>query len=290
MLGAVPLPIQVELKGILQADLISFSFAGGGCINHGGRLQTTTRDYFLKWNDAEKFPGMFEAEAKGLRLLKEPDAISIPEVVVHGVVGQFQFLVLEFIEAKSKQESYWEALGEQLARLHRVSSRTFGLDHNNFIGSLIQINSPTKAWIEFFIEKRLDVQLKQAMKYGKISPVVEKQFQILFQKLPSLLPEEKPSLLHGDLWSGNLITNDKGMPCLVDPAVYFGNREIELAFTELFGGFSDRFYEVYDAQFKLEPGYRDRMELYQLYPLMVHVNLFGGGYVAQVVSILKRFV
>jgi protein-ribulosamine 3-kinase len=276
MLDAVPLSIQFELKSFLQTELISFSFTGGGCINHGGRLSTKAGDFFLKWNDASPFPGMFEAEANGLHLLKETDVIDVPEVLSHGKVEEFQFLVLEFVESKSKLESYWEILGEQMASLHGITNETFGLDHDNFIGSLPQMNSPKADWIDFFMERRLEPQLKLAINDGKISNTIAKQFDTLYDKLPALFPREKPALLHGDLWSGNLITNDDGKPCLVDPAVYFGNREIELAFTELFDGFSNRFYEAYNANFKLEHDYKARKALYQLYPLLVHVNLFDA--------------
>ena len=290
MLSPVPRQIQTELEDVLGTELTSFSFVGGGCINHGGKLVTKTGVFFLKWNDVVRFPGMFEAEARGLRLLQEPNVIHVPKVVAQGNAGSFQFLVLEFVHSKPNHAAYWDLFGEQLANLHCVSSGTFGLDHNNFIGSLPQINSQASNWIDFFVERRLAVQVKLAIDTGKLAAGIARQFEGLCQKLPSFLPQEKPALLHGDLWSGNLITNGDGMPCLIDPAAYFGNREIELAFTELFGGFSDRFYEAYDSHFKLQPGYRSRVQLYQLYPLLVHANLFGGGYVSQVVSILKKFV
>lgn len=290
MLSNVPLPIQAELRNALQTELISFSFASGGCINHGGKLTTQAGDFFLKWNDSRRFPKMFDAEARGLKLLRKPNVIDVPEAILHSDAGSFQFLLLEFVESHIRHSLYWETLGEQLAALHRISSESFGLDHNNYIGSLRQENSPIKNWIDFFIERRLVVQEEMAINAGKLPSETSKQFAALYKKLSSLLSSEKPSLLHGDLWSDNLITNAEGKPCVIDPAVYYGNREIELAFTELFGGFSEVFYDAYNAHFKLLPGYRERVTLYQLYPLLVHVNLFGSGYVSQVVSILKKFV
>jgi fructosamine-3-kinase len=290
MLTSVPPAIQGSLKNILNTDLLDFTFTGGGCINQGGRLKTSAGDFFLKWNDAAKFPGMFEAEAKGLKLLRQSKAIYIPEAIVFDTISTWQFIVLEFVEQETKVQPFWKILGEQLAGLHQNTSSVFGLDHDNYIGSLKQVNTPAESWINFFIEQRLEAQLKLAADKNKVNSATVKQFQSLYKKLPDLLPEEKPSLLHGDLWSGNLITTSDGNPCLIDPAVYYGHREAEIAFTMLFGGFSKEFYESYNENFPLFPGFTGRAEVYNLYPLMVHVNLFGGGYLSQVVSILHRFV
>jgi protein-ribulosamine 3-kinase len=261
----------------------------GGCINSGGRLLTTRGNYFLKWNVATKFPGMFQVEALGLNTLRQTKAVCIPEVIATASLAEWQFILLEFIETKMPAPQYWHDLGHQLASLHRHSQKDFGLDHDNYIGSLLQVNHPENNWIEFFIKHRLSVQLDLAIKNGKIAHAVATQFQSLFKKLDEILPQEKPSLLHGDLWSGNLITNTKGSPCLIDPAIYFGNREAEIAFTRLFGGFSNVFYQSYHENFPLSPGFNDRSDVYNLYPLMVHVNLFGGGYANQVVTILKKY-
>lgn len=288
MLSSIPTAIQEQLKNLLQTELKAFSFCGGGCINNGGKLVTGRCVYFLKWNNREKFPGMFEAEAKGLKLLAVPKVIHIPEVILSGETDHWQFLLLEFIDEKEKTSAYWHNLGTQLAALHRNTSDQFGLDHDNYIGSLPQINTPVENWIDFFAEQRLDVQIKLAVDTGKIGSDVVNLFNTLRKKLHNLLPLEKPSLLHGDLWSGNLITDSNGEPCLIDPAVYYGHREAELAFTTLFGGFSHNFYESYKSNFPLIPGYKDRFDIYNLYPLMVHVNLFGGGYASQVVSILRN--
>lgn len=181
--------------------------------------------------------------------------------------------------------AFWKTLGEQLAQLHHHSHKSFGLDHNNYIGSLVQLNEPLSSWIEFFIHRRLEPQLRLL----NPPPRVIKQFEQLYAKLPQLMPDEKPALLHGDLWSGNLITNAHGLPCLIDPAVYFGHREAELALTRLFGGFPNDFYEAYTDTSPLPSGFEDRVDLYNLYPLLVHANLFGGGYTDQALSIVARF-
>ena len=232
---------------------------------------------------------MFEAESKGLKLLREQNVIKIPEVIGFGEAGAHQFLLLEFIEEKSRQKKYWRQLGSELASLHRRSSDLFGLDHDNYIGSLRQFNLQYESWLTFFIEQRLNVQLKLAIDSGIMDSEWSKQFESLYTKLPTLLPEEKPSLLHGDLWSGNLITDKNGGPCLIDPAIYFGNREADLAMTKLFGGFDDEFYLSYHETFSLHPGYDKRYDIYNLYPLLVHVNLFGGSYKSAVATTLKAF-
>ena len=232
---------------------------------------------------------MFEAESKGLQLLRRQNAIKIPEVIGFGEEGSYQFLLLEFVEQKSRSKNYWHQLGNRLASLHRCSAELFGLDHDNYIGSLNQLNHQHSSWLTFFIEQRLNVQLKLAVESSQLNLEWRRKFDALYLKLPSLLPEEKPSLLHGDLWSGNLITDEKGEPCLIDPAIYFGNREADLAMTKLFGGFENEFYVSYHKAFPLQPGYEKRVDLYNLYPLLVHVNLFGGSYKNQVENILNAF-
>jgi fructosamine-3-kinase len=294
MISHVPSNVLEGAKRILQihdsAQLKEFEFVGGGCINHGGKLVTTKGQFFLKWNDAKKYPGMFEAESKGLQLLQQSQTINIPQVMGFGEENSFQFLILEFIVQKARAKIYWQLLGEQLANLHRQHSETFGLDHNNYIGSLSQKNNQHTSWLNFFIEQRLIVQLKLAEGSGNVDPSFRKKFETLFSKLPSLFPEEKPSLLHGDLWSGNLITNEKGEPCIIDPAVYYGSREADLAMTKLFGGFDSEFYHTYDECFPLQKGFDRRLDLYNLYPLLVHVNLFGGSYRRSVENILDDFL
>src|SRR5688572_27961590 len=147
MLSAVPVPIQAELRNVLHSELASFSFTGGGCINHGGKLTTTAGQFFLKWNDGAKLPAMFHAEAKGLHLLKSTNVIAVPNVITSGVAGPYQFLLLEWINTVAPHKTYWKTLGHQLASLHRISSVYYGLDHDNFIGSLPQHNSHNTDWI-----------------------------------------------------------------------------------------------------------------------------------------------
>lgn len=290
MLSAIPQVILDQLKQSLKTDITGFTFLAGGCINNGGRLRTAKGDFFLKWNDASRYPDMFETEAKGLKLLSQSDSICVPEVIQSGQAGTYQFLLLEYVNQGSKRDDYWDKLGVQLAALHRNTSMAFGLDHDNYIGSLRQSNRWHNSWADFFINERLQVQLKVAVDSALIDAPTMKKFHILFGILPSLMPEESPALLHGDLWNGNLMTNREGLPCLIDPAVYYGHREADLAMTQLFGGFNRKFLNRYHEVFPLVPGYLDRFDLYNLYPLLVHVNIFGTGYLQQVVSILRLYV
>lgn len=289
MIPSVPSAILESIEAHTASTFRSFSFASGGCINHGGTLVTSRDVYFLKWNDLKKFPGMFAAESRGLSLLRQTDALAVPGVVHVGEVDGLQFLLLEHIESASRSRDYWIDFGRGLAALHRTTSPAFGLDHDNYIGSLPQKNSRTASGIEFFITRRLNVQLELSYGEGKTDHFVVKKFDGLYKKLPALLPDEPPALLHGDLWGGNIMTTSAGEPCLIDPAVYFGYREADLAMTRLFGGFDPSFLHSYEEVYPLQPGYQERFDLYNLYPLLVHVNLFGGGYLAQVMSILKRF-
>jgi protein-ribulosamine 3-kinase len=294
MIENIPLNVRQSVARMLNLkgaeDLRDFSYSGGGCINPGGRLSTAAGTFFLKWNSAGKFPAMFSSEAKGLRLLRKGQAITIPEVIGVDEDSENQFILLEFIEQGPQSKSYWKDLGSRLATMHKTTNDFSGLDHNNYIGSLQQLNTSSESWIDFFVNRRLNVQLKLAMESGLAGSQMMKSFESLYQKLGTLLPEEKPALLHGDLWSGNIITMRGGEPCLIDPAVYFGSREVDLAMTKLFGSFPGEFYHAYIDTSPLLPGYEDRFELYNLYPLLVHLNLFGAQYRSPITGILSRFV
>jgi protein-ribulosamine 3-kinase len=261
----------------------------GGSINHAARLDTSWGIYFLKANDSFQYPQMFEKEARGLAALKNTGLITIPDVIFTGEEDGLSFIILRFIESKSKVNDFWEKFGVELAQIHRHTSPYFGYEEDNYIGSLVQCNNKHNKWTDFFIEERLEKQLSLAIQNGRMNTADINIFKNIYLKIESLFPEEAPSLLHGDLWSGNFITGNSGEPCLIDPAVYYGHREMDLAMTKLFGGFDETFYHAYQSEFPIEPGHDERVDLCNLYPLMVHVNLFDGGYLSQVKSILKRF-
>lgn len=290
MVTSIPTAIVNAIEAHTASRLRDFTPVSGGCINNGGQVTIGNSTYFLKWNDLKKYPGMFEAEAKGLSLLALPNALKVPQVIFVGSAGHYQFLLLQHIDGGVRRGDYWEHFGTRLAAMHKTSSVRFGLDHDNYIGSLRQHNDESSTWVDFFITQRLMRQVEVAMNAGRLDIATRRRFDGLFARLPSLLPEEAPSLLHGDLWSGNLMTTSDGNPCVIDPAVYFGHREVDLAMTQLFGGFDNRFFDSYNDTFPLLAGYKERLDLYNLYPLLVHVNLFGGGYASQVSSTLKKFL
>lgn len=264
---------------------LRFTPVSGGCINHGGKLSTAQGSWFIKWNDAARYPGMFRAEAHGLRLLASTGCVRVPAVHIESVASDYQFIMMDFIEQQTRSPSYWEELGRDLAALHRVTAEEFGLDHDSYIGSLPQMNRPSANWTDFFITCRLEPQLDLLQP----SPTLRKKFEQLYKRLTEIFPNEKPALLHGDLWSGNLIRDEKGNPCLIDPAIYFGHREIELSFTKLFGGFDVRFYDTYKEVFPPEPGFGERVDVFNLYPLLVHANLFGGHYLHEIEEIVAHW-
>lgn len=290
MKSSLPSPVATEVERQIGGAIRQFVPAAGGCINHGGTCILSDGAFFLKWNDRLKYPGMFAKEAAGLSLLAHGTSLHVPAVIHHGEAASFQFLLLTNIVEAKRAATYWRDFGTGLAQLHRMSADTYGLDHDNYIGSLRQRNTQGSSWIEFFAQQRLREQLKLAYDEGRIERRLLKKFDLLIGKLGTLLVEEPPSLLHGDLWGGNIMTNSNGQPVLIDPAVYFGHREVDLAMTSLFGGFNRVFLDHYDDTFPLLPGYEDRFDLYNLYPLLVHVNLFGGGYVNQVSDVVSRFV
>lgn len=262
----------------------------GGCINNAQKINTIKGDYFIKWN-ANVPLDFFEKEALGLQLLKSKNIFTIPEVIGFGEFDSIKYLLMEYIKPEKKNPKFWQDFGEKLARLHQIHDSSFGLSFHNYLGSIPQDNTFTNNWIDFFIEKRLKVNIKIANNKKLINNNINDKFESLFLILDSLLNKEvKPSLLHGDLWNGNFIIDNQGSVCLLDPAVYFGDKEMEMAFVKLFGGFEKPFFDAYYQNQKNDKSLEERILIYQLYPLLVHLNLFGVEYLAPINSILKKFV
>lgn len=261
----------------------------GGSINLSAKIDTSAGVFFMKANDAFRYPLMFENEAKGLSVLSEAAVFTIPEVIMTGEEEGQSFIILKFIESKLSKPGFWETFGVSLAKLHRFSAQRYGFTEDNYIGSLKQSNKEHNKWEDFFIEERIEKQLSIAMRSGNLLSEDADRFKRVYTKIDTLIPLESPALLHGDLWNGNFITGSEGEPCLIDPAVYYGHREMDLSMTRLFGGFDPVFYDSYHAEFPLTPGFEERSDIHNLYPLLVHVNLFGGDYIKQVRSILRRF-
>ena len=271
------------------AELLSVSPVGGGDINEAYRFETTLGTYFVKKNSSSRFPQMFKKEALGLKILADAEEIPVPEVMTWDETGEEAFLIMKYIPPGTKSTDFWETFGRRLAALHRHTDEMFGLDHDNYIGSLHQSNRRHRSWTDFFREERLQFQVKMARDAGRIDSDTIRQFERFYQKLEDIFPVEPPALIHGDLWGGNFIVNPEGEAVIIDPAVYYGHREMDLGMSQLFGGFHHEFYEAYNRHYPLEPGWQKRLDYCNLYPLMVHVNLFGGGYLGSVKSILKRF-
>jgi len=265
----------------------------GGDINDAFELELADgRRVFLKTNDRAP-PEMFPAEAEGLSFLRAAGALRIPEVIAVSEErpGAPAFLVLELLSAGERARGFDERLGRGLAELHRFGAPNFGHVRDNFIGSLPQSNRACASWAEFYWRERLEPQLARSVASGLASARMRDGFERLAKKLDELLGfAEPPARLHGDLWGGNLHVDASGAPCLIDPAVYGGSREIDLAMMQLFGGFGPRVFDAYAEAHPLEPGHAERVALHQLYPLMVHVNLFGSGYVGAVERGLARYV
>jgi fructosamine-3-kinase len=261
----------------------------GGSINDAFEVRLRDgRQYFVKSNPSAP-AGMFTAEAAGLRWLSEGSALATPGVVAV-CEGPGAFLVLEWLDAGAPVPDFDERLGRGLAELHGRGAPNFGFEHDNFIGTLPQGNRVHEHWLGFYRDERLGAQLELAVRQGRASRAMRDGFARLFARLPELLgSDESPARLHGDLWGGNLHRDASGRPALIDPAVYGGHREVDLAMMRLFGGFSERCFAAYDEAMPLQEGWKERVELFQLYPLMVHVNLFGGSYGGSVERVLRRY-
>lgn len=260
---------------------------GGGCINDCYRLKTQGSLLFVKLNAASQLR-MFEQEAIALDHLRQ--TIRTPQVLEVGRHQNHSYLVMEWVETTRPTQDFWRQLGEQLAILHQISHTHFGYFADNYIGSLPQSNRQHQSWHAFFIEERLRPQLKLASSKNLTTSQIQAQFDQLFAKWAELIPPCKPALLHGDLWSGNFLCDTQQQPWLVDPAVYFGHPETELAFTAMFGGFDQLFYQTYQNHHPLEAGFKDRIALHNLYPTLVHLNLFGTSYLSAIKQTLDKFI
>lgn len=278
-------------KQIAQATGMPFAAAaferlGGGCINSAVAVTDGERRYFVKLNEASRID-MFEAEAAGLAELINSCSVRIPSPICWGTADESAYLVLEYIALRGGNRG--PILGQQLAKMHRVHWDQFGWWRDNTIGATPQRNTPTVDWVEFWKNQRLGVQMDLAAANGYGGRLLERGERLLAD-LDVLFKDYLPqaSLLHGDLWSGNCGEDSLGRPVIFDPAPYFGDREADLAMTELFGGFSAAFYDAYRETWPLDPGYGVRKHLYNLYHILNHLNLFGDGYRPQAEAMIDR--
>ncbi len=295
---ALEKPLQEALHSIGDDSAVTGTRAvGGGCINNAMRLDTQRAAYLLKWN-ADPLPDMFPMEVEGLREMHATHTVRVPEPYAaenpkNGAPG---FILMEWLEApQGARRVDFEQLGRQLAQMHRhgpkgVETPTYGLAYDNYIGPTRQLNGWDPDWVNFYREKRLRPQMDLAQRSGKMPSGRRKALERVMARLDEWLSgvARQPSLIHGDLWGGNVMAGPDG-PALIDPAVYYADREAEIAYTELFGGFNSRFYAAYREAWPLEPGYRERRDLYNLYHLLNHLNIFGELYGYQVEGVLRKY-
>jgi protein-ribulosamine 3-kinase len=277
------------LEGSPVSSLKMFP-VGGGSINHTRRLLINEKfEFFLKTNRAAAFPSLFEKEKLGLEFLASQQVITVPQVVYCGTYEDEQLLVLEWIKGGTKNDSFWKTFGVQLAQLHQCTHSHFGFIHNNYMGALPQQNQFTDSWIDFFIHHRMMPQIEMALANSILSKKEADLFQHLYKKLDTIFNVEKPSLLHGDLWSGNFMVTENAAPVLIDPAVYYGHRSIDMAMTTLFGGFDKTFYAAYNYHYPFPSNYQEQWDICNLYPLLIHLNLFGKSYLNDIRNTLQKF-
>jgi fructosamine-3-kinase len=287
--------LESKLLALLGSPVKRATAAMGGDIHSAFEVELADgRSVFVK-SHTEALPGLFVREAEGLRWLAEARALRVPEVLASSEPDELGpgCLVLERISRRRPERSAKsdEQLGQGLAILHRTGAPGFGFAQDNFLATLPQDNRASAHWAEFYGERRIAPLCARAVRAGHIGRELAKRIERLIARLPELVePAEPPARLHGDLWSGNVIYDDASAPVLIDPAVYGGSREIDLAMMHLFGGFSERTFAAYAATYPLTPGHEDRIPLYQLYPLLAHVNLFGTSYVRQVEHAIARWV
>jgi fructosamine-3-kinase len=290
MISEEKIKTKIELK--LGSKIKNFTSLSGGCISNAFRIITEdAKQYFLKFNSSIS-NDMFIKEAHGLMELEKANAIRIPKVLSYDE----DYILLELIASASKKKNFFEDFGRSFAEMHKCSSETFGFYENNYIGSNSQINIPDEKektdWTSFYFNKRILFQLQLAEKLGNLTDTLRTGISKLENKIEAIIggSAEKPSLLHGDLWGGNYMVDENGNAVLIDPAVYYGHREADLGMTKLFGGFNSEFYESYNETFSLEEGYDYRENIYKLYHVLNHLNLFGGGYYSQAISLIKFYI
>jgi fructosamine-3-kinase len=278
--AATGTPFAIESRGSI----------GGGCINECYAVRGAGRAYFVKLNASSR-ADMFAAEAEGLAEIARSHTVRVPQPIVHGADGKASWLVLEHLELTPSDARSMGRLGRNLARMHRVMGGRHGWHRDNTIGATPQANTGSDDWVAFWRKRRLGFQLKLAASRGYGGRLIAAGERLL-ELLPSFFRgyAPPPSLLHGDLWSGNAGQTAGGEPVIYDPAVYYGDREADLAMTELFGGFPASFYEAYGAEYPLDAGYGTRKHLYNLYHVLNHLNLFGGGYDAQAQRMIEQLL
>ncbi len=270
----------MDFSSVIHKKVLSSSPLSGGCIGNSYRVRTIDCEYFVKHYTKA---GISREEAHGIKELAGSQSAKIPELINF----DDHFIVLEFITQNPRVADFQKKLGKDLARLHNSGNSQYGFYEDNHIGSTPQKNAYKKQWINFYIENRLDYQVA----ISKDKHIIN-NYEKLRIKIPEILEdsEEPPCLIHGDLWSGNVISNEKGEPVLIDPAAYYGHRELELAMTQLFGGFTGEFYSSYNDEYPLKKDWKKRQDIYKLYHILNHFNIFGQSYKYQALELMKTYL
>ena len=275
---------KTHLSQILKTQIEQISPLSGGDINDVYKIETLSQDFVIKVNSASKFPNMFELEALGLKYIEDSNSFLTPKVLQTGTYKDQSFILLEYLESGTKTAGFSESFGHQLAVMHK-NTDAFGFERDNYIGSLPQYNATEKNAVDFYINQRLEPQFKMATDRGYSFSNIDD----FYTKISKLIPDETAALIHGDLWSGNYMVGKNGEPILIDPATCYAPREMDIALMHLFGGFESDIFNYYNAVFPLQKGWQERIRLWQLYYVLVHVNLFGGNYYASAKAILAEY-
>ncbi len=278
-----------HLSNLLELNIESIQSVSGGDISSAYVIKTSSENFFLKVNSNINALDMFLSEEKALKTIADTSTIATPKVMDCNSFNNNSFLLMEHIESKSPNSKDLELFGNQLAQLHKVTSDEFGFDSNNYIGSLHQSNTKHNNWNDFYIEERLIPQLQLAKSKGLLNSNETPNKELLKERCFPFFKNVAPSLLHGDLWSGNYLISTTGKPYLIDPALHYGHNEVDIAMSKLFGGFGQSFYDSYHSIIPKDEFTEDRIQLYQLYYLLVHLNLFGSSYFSSVKQILKSY-
>ncbi len=283
------LHIENKIKPLLNTKFeYQWDTISGGSINETYKITAENHVFFVKINTVANFKNGFKEEVLGLEFLADKNCL-IPKIISEGKLNDLTYLVLDWVERGPKTSKFWQNFAHDLADLHRNRNEEFGLEYSNFMGRLEQKNKFRSKFTDFFIESRLIPQVKLAFNNGLLDRSMINKFENLYKQLPNIFPIEKPSALHGDLWSGNFLCSEKEKAVFIDPAVYFGHREVDLAMSLLFGGFSDEFYSIYHEEFPLQKDFFSRKDYYNLYPLLIHLNLFGSSYSSSIKAIIGDY-
>lgn len=288
--SAAQTALEQKLSGYFSNRPLQFIAVTGGSINQACRISDGRKNLFCKINSATKFPQLFAAEISGLQLIQQQHVVQTPAVIDSFEAAGQQFLILEWISQGEKTPGFWKSFGRQLAALHQISNDQFGWTTNNYMGSVPQSNTLMYNWSGFFAEQRLYPLIERCAQKKLLTTAHLQLFEKLVQRLVNIFDHhQKPALLHGDLWSGNFMCNQQSAAVLIDPAVYFGHPSVDLGMTTLFGGFHQAFYDAYQYHHPLPKNYKEQWQVCNLYPLLIHLLLFGRSYLKQIELILYNY-